>query len=115
VSVFTTAWELLLRLGRAAPVAWRQDRLFRITAIGAGVTGVLLLLRVVGPHDPALQASDPGPTGVPTLPAVAPPGHPALPPINVPKIAPGHPLDDVVIVPAPDGDPFGTAPPTSHR
>lgn len=110
----TVAQDLLQRLHYAAPVAWRQDRVFRFAAIGACVTGLLLVLRIVGPHDPTLRrvATDPGSTNVPTLSASGLPPSPALPPTPVPKIAPGHALGDVIIVPAPEGDRFGTTPPS---
>jgi hypothetical protein len=110
----TVAQDLLQRLLYAAPIAWRQDRIFRFAAIGAGVTGVLLMLRIVGPHDPTLRpvATDLGPTGVPTLSASGLASSPALPPATMPKIAPGHALGDVIIAPAPEGDRFGTAPPS---
>jgi hypothetical protein len=111
------AQDLLQRLFYAAPLAWRQDRIFRFAAIGAGVTGLLLVLRLMGPHDPTLRpsATDPGPTGVPTLSASGLAPSPALPPATVPKIAPGHALDDVIIAPALEGDRFGTAPPPSRK
>ncbi len=112
----TVAQHLLQRLLFAAPLAWRQDRIFRFATIGAGVTGLLLLLRLVGPHDGALQpvATDLGPTGVPTLSASGLPPSPTLAPAMVPKIAPGHALGDVIIAPAPEGDRFGTAPPSRN-
>ena len=109
----TVVQDLLQRLLYAAPVAWRQDRIFRFATIGAGVTGGLLVLRLVGPHDsvPRQVATDRGPTGVPTLSASGLPTSP----VTVPKIAPGHALGDVVIAPAPEGDRFGTAPPPSRK
>jgi hypothetical protein len=108
----TVAQDLLQRLLYAAPVAWRQDRIFRFATIGAGITGLLLVLRLIGPHDftPRPVATDPGPASVPTLSAS---GLPVSP--TVPKIAPGHALSDVVIAPAPEGDRFGTAPPPSRK
>ena len=44
--------DLLQRLLHAAPIAWRQDRIFRFAMIGAGIAGLLLMLRLLGPHDP---------------------------------------------------------------
>jgi hypothetical protein len=113
----TVAQDVLQRLLYAAPIAWRQDRIFRFATIGAGVTGLLLVLRLLGPHDPTLRpvATDPAPTGVPTLSASGLALSPASPPAAVPKIAPGHALGDVIIAPAPEGDRFGTAPPPSRN
>ncbi len=107
------AQDLLQRLLYAAPLAWRQDRIFRFATIGAGVTGLLFVLRLIGPHDvtPLPVATESGPTSLPTLSASGLPRSPAVPSATVPKIAPGHALDDVIIVPAPEGDRFGTAPP----
>ncbi len=107
------AQDLLQRLLYAAPVAWRQDRIFRFATIGAGITGLLLVVRMIGPHDvtPLPVATDPGPASVPTLSASGLPRSPAVPSATVPKIAPGHALDDVIIAPALEGDRFGTAPP----
>jgi len=109
--------DLLQRLLYAAPVAWRQDRIFRFATIGAGVTGLLTVLRLMGPHDRALRpvATDPGPANVPTLSAPGLPPSPAPPPATVPKIMPGHALGEVIIAPAPEGDRFGTAPPPSRN
>jgi hypothetical protein len=113
----TVAKDVLQRLLYAAPIAWRQDRIFRFATIGAGVTGLLLVLRLMGPHEPALRpvATDSGPTGVPTLSASGLPPSPGLASATVPKIAPGHALSDVIIAPAPEGDRFGTAPPPSRK
>jgi hypothetical protein len=109
------------RLAEAVPVAWRHDPLFRGAAIGAGVTLALLLLRIVGPHDPELDAPAtmsrylPG-TGVPALSGPGLRGVPQAPapPANMPKIAPGHPLGDATVVPTPDSDRFGTFVPGKH-
>ena len=112
------AQNLLQRLVDAIPTAWRQDPVFRGAAIGAGITGALLVLRAVGPHAPELQrgSSVLVPAAVPYVSApgntTAPPGQ--SPPAVVPKIAPGHPLGDVTIIPAPDSDRFGTFTPGKH-
>jgi len=37
-----------------------------------------------------------------------------MPPAEVPKIAPGHPLGDVTVAPTPDSDRFGTFKPEKH-
>jgi hypothetical protein len=97
--------NLLLRLAEAAPVAWRQDPLFRGAAIGAGVTLALVLFRVVGPHNPALDA--PGRT-IRAMPGAS--MRTSAPPTDMPKIAPGHPLDaaTAIVTPVPDSDRFGT-------
>ena len=111
------AQGLFQRLASAASIAWRQDRVFRGAVIGMGVTLAVLVLRPGGSHQdrmlPPLGTSSVGmpallnPTGGSmALPAQGPAG-------QVPKIAPGHPLGDVTVVPAPtsDGDHFGTVTP----
>ena len=107
--------ERLRHLIDAAPEAWRQDRVFRGATIGVGITGALLLLRLAGSHaHPPLQpiSSSLAPASVPYLsgsrnsPVVPAPGQPS--PAEVPRIAPGQPLGAVTVVPAPDGDRFGT-------
>ena len=109
------AEDLLRRLAAAAPAAWRHDPLFRAASIGAAVTLALFLLRLGGPHAPALQSRSPGyapPVAarqdLPTSRAAASAAtvQPSLPP--VPKIAPGHPLSAVTVIPSPSGDHFGT-------
>lgn len=116
-----TLQRLVQRLLEAMPVAWRYDPLFRGASIGAGVTLALLLLRLVGPHNPALERPTttlryvPG-VGVQTLSGPGIPGVPAAPPPlgPVPKIAPGHPLSDVTVSPVPNTDHFGTFTPGKH-
>ena len=124
MTVLAAAQGVLLRLFHrmvdTAPVAWRHDPLFRGASIGTGVTLALFLLRVLGPHDPALDAPAttlryvPG-AGVQTL-GQPIPGVPAapVPPAEVPKIAPGHPLSDVTVAPTPTTDRFGTFTPGKH-
>jgi hypothetical protein len=113
----TAAHDLLRQLVEAAPIAWRQDGIFRLAATGAGITGLLLLLWAAGPHGSVSSPAtiDLGPAGVPALPASHLPPSPSLPPPTIAKIAPGHALGDVIIVPAPDGDRFGVAPPASRK
>lgn len=118
MTAFATAQGLFQRLVAAAPVAWRQDRLFRGAAIGAGVTLAILLVRPDASHQetrlPLLGTTTAG------LPAVLSPAGSGMtsptqaPPAEVPKIAPGHALDDVTVVPTPDGDRFGTFTPGRH-
>jgi hypothetical protein len=104
------------RLVEAAPVAWRHDPLFRGATIGAGVALAVLLLRIAGPHNPELDAPAttlrylPG-VGVQTVHGAA--SAPQLP-TDLPKIAPGHPLSDVTVIPTPDSDRFGTFTPGKH-
>ncbi len=106
--------HLLQRLAEAAPVAWRQDPLFRGAAIGAGVTFALVLFRIAGPHNPALDA--PART-IRALPAASMPTLSSAPPTETPKIAPGHPLDaaTAIVTPAPDSDRFGTFTSGQHK
>ena len=112
--------RLLQRLAEAAPVAWRHDPLFRGASIGAGVTLALLLLRLVGPHDPDLDAPtihyDPATrsTWVGPRSETVRPQSPASPSGDVPKIAPGQPLNSVTPVPVPNSDHFGTFNPGKH-
>ena len=110
--------QKLVRLLRAAPVAWRHDPIFRYAATGAAVALVVLLARLGG-NDPDRS---PGPSRA-TVPAPAALGDSyraageipspitasAAPPAPVPTIAPGRTLDGVRIEPAP-ADRFGIAP-----
>ena len=111
MTLLATTKDLFHRLVEAAPVVWRQDRVFRGAAIGAGVTGALLLLRLTGPQMPELQSPS-HTAGVPASAVPYPPGQgvgsppEAQRPANVPKIAPEHSLGDVTVVPG--SDRFGT-------
>ena len=114
----TAARSVLQRLVEAIPDTWRQDRVFRSAVIGAGVTLVVLLVRPgATPQNRALPPLSTLPTDLPAIPgpalrgAVSPP---PIPPAEVPKIAPGHPLGDVTVAPAPDSDRFGTLKPEKH-
>jgi len=106
--------RLLRRLAEAAPVAWRYDPLFRGAAIGAAVTLSLLLLRLVGPFDPDLDVrtlhSDPAirSTWVGSRSETMRPQPLASPLDDVPKIAPGQPLNSMSPAPMPNSDHFGT-------
>ena len=106
------------RVAEAASWAWRQDRVFRGAVIGAGLTLAVWLIRPV-PSVPdralpplgALPAAGlpiPGTIGTGAMLQAQPPG-------EVPKIAPGRPLGDAAVVPAPDGDRFGTFTPGKPR
>ena len=110
--------QLLRRLIDAAPEAWRQDRVFRGATIGIGITGALLLLRLAGPHAPQLQLQPASVSLSPAVPYLSAPGNTASlvqpPPAQVPNIAAGQPLGAVTVVPAPDGDRFGTITPGKH-
>ncbi len=99
--------HLLLRLAEAAPVAWRQDPLFRGATIGAGVTLALVLFRIAGPHNPALDA--PART-IRTMPAASTRTLSSAPPTETSKIAPGQPLNatTAIVTPVPGSDRFGT-------
>ena len=112
------ARSILQRLAEAVPDTWRQDRMFRSAVIGAGVTLAVLLVRPAGsPQNRPLPPLSTLPAGLPAIPSpvlrgTTPP--PPMPPAEVPKIAPGHPLDDVTVAPAPDSDRFGTFKPETH-
>ena len=113
------AQGVLSRLVETALFAWREDRLFRGAVIGMGVTLAVLLLRSgVSHQDRPLLAPDTSSAGMPALLNQA--GGSAMLPAPglsgpVPKIAPGHPLRDVTVAPAPsDGDRFGTVTPGHH-
>jgi hypothetical protein len=106
--------NLLLRLAEAAPVAWRQDPLFRGAAIGAVVTFALVLFRIAGPHNPALDA--PGRTIRP-VPGASTRTLSSAPPPEMPKIAPGQPLNaaTATVTPVQDNDRFGTFTSGQHK
>jgi hypothetical protein len=107
--------NLLVRMAEAAPVAWRQDKLFRGAAIGAVVTFALVLFRLAGPHNPALDA--PARTIRP-VPGASTRTLWSAAPTETPKIAPGHPLDaatTAIVTPAPDSDRFGTFTSGQHK
>ena len=108
----TAARSVLQRLAEAVPDTWRQDRVFHGAVIGAGVALAVLLVRPGASHqDRLLPPLSTLPAGLPAIPGpvlrgpVPPP--PTLP-AEVPKIAPGHPLGDVTVAPAPDSDRSGT-------
>ena len=112
------AQNVLGRLAEAASWAWRQDRVFRGAVIGAGVTLAVWLVRPT----PSVSDRPLPPLGTLPAPGLAIPGtigagamSQAQPPGEVPKIAPGRPLGDAAIVPAPDGDHFGTFTPGKPR
>ena len=112
-----TLGRFLERLAEAAPVAWRHDLVFRGAAIGSGVTLAVLLLHLVGPHAPDLDAptvhydAQTRSTWIGPRNATVPPT-PLVP--DVPKIAPGQPLSNVTVSPAPSTDRFGTFTPGRH-
>jgi hypothetical protein len=107
--------SVFLLMAEAAPVAWRQDKLFRGAAIGAGVTFALVLFRVAGPYNPALDA--PARTIRPVPAASTRTLSSAPPPPEMPKIAPGHPLDaaTAIVTPVPNSDRFGTFTSGQHK
>ncbi len=106
--------NILQHLAEAVPDTWRQDRVFRGAVIGAGVTLAILLVRPGASHqDRQLPPLSTLPAGIPAIPlpvvrGAAPATQIPAPPAEVQKIAPGHPLGDVTVVPAPNGDRFGT-------
>lgn len=112
------AQGVLGRLAEAVSWAWRQDRVFRAAAIGAGVALAVWLVR------PAPSLPDRALQPLGTLPAagLAIPGtmgagamSQAQPPGEVPKIAPSRPLGDATVAPVPDSDRFGTFTPGKPR
>jgi hypothetical protein len=111
----TSTW--LRRMAAAAPAAWHYDRVFRWSAIGAGIALVLFVLRLAESPTPHTQVSAPG-SSAPAFPG---PSHGAStagsPPVStaLPKIAPGRSLDGVTITPAPEHDRFGTLPLPAHK
>jgi hypothetical protein len=122
VTTLAVARSILQRLAEAVPDTWRQDRVFRGAVIGADVTLAVLVVRPGATHQarqlPPLSTL---PVGLPAIlsPAMrgaAPPTQtqPPTSPAEVPKIAPGHPLSDVTVTPAPGSDRFGTFKPEKH-
>jgi len=118
MSMIATSRAWLRRMTAAAPSAWHYDRVFRWSAIGAGIAlaaFVLQLLDVTATHAPLVV---PG-TNVPANlgPAYGVSGSPPSPPVStaLPKIDPGRSLDGVAIAPAPERERFGTVPPAIHQ
>jgi hypothetical protein len=112
------AQALLSRLAEAALLAWRQDRVFRGAVIGMGITLAVLLGRPgTSNQDRALPPLDTSSAGMPALsnPVGGIAARPAQGPSDpVPKIAPGHSLEDLKISPVPNGDRFGTVTSGKH-
>ena len=104
----------------SAPAAWHYDRVFRWSAIGAGIALVVLVLRLAEPPAPHTQVSVPG-SSVPTIPGptdgASSVGSLPAPPVStpLPMITPGRSLDGVTITPAPEPDRFGTLPLATHK
>ena len=119
MSMVATSRAWLRRMTAAAPSAWHYDRVFRWSAIGAGVALAAFVLRLAdspAPHGSSAVPAASVPTSLgPSYGAAA--GSSPAPPVStvVPKIAPGRSLDGVVITPAPERERFGTAPPATHR
>jgi hypothetical protein len=117
-----TARMWFQRMAVAAPSAWNYDPVFRWSAICAGVALALFVLRLT--DFPFSYGSSPVPAasvpvslgtsyGTAAGSSPAPPGPiPALQ--RAQKIAPGRSLDGVAITPAPERDPFGTVPSSTH-
>jgi hypothetical protein len=118
MSAIITARSWLNRLAAAAPSAWHYDRVFRWSAIGAGVAlaaFVLQLIDTTTTHAPLVVPGSSVPANL--GPAYGVPGAPPSPPVStaLPKIDPGRSLDGVVIAPGPERERFGTVPPTIHQ
>jgi hypothetical protein len=120
MTTVAAARSWLRRMAAAAPAAWHYDRVFRWSAIGAGIALVLLVLRLAESPAPRMQISAPG-SSAPALPGpsygASMAGSPLAPPVStaLPKIAPGRSLDGVTITPAPEHDRFGTSPLANHK
>jgi hypothetical protein len=115
MTTVATARTWLHRMAAAAPAAWHYDRVFRWSAIGAGITLLLFVLRLAEPPAHHTLVSAPG-SSAPAIPGptygASETGSPLAPPVltALPKIAPGRSLDGVTITPAPEPDRFGTLP-----
>lgn len=118
MTALATAQGVLRRLLDAVPVAWREDRVFRYAAIGAGITLAVLVIRPgASRQDVQLPPLDSRPAGMPALmPPVGLGMGPvaSMPPVTVQKIAPGRPLGDAPSTSASSGDRFGTFTPGRH-
>lgn len=118
MTTLATARGVLQQLTEAVPVTWRQDRVFRGAVIGAGVTLAVLLVRPgASSQDRQLPPLNTLPARMPATlsPVVRDTVTPAQRPLaEVPKIAPGQPLGNVTVLPAPNGGRFGTFKPEKH-
>lgn len=97
------AW--LRRMAAAAPAAWHYDRVFRWSAIGAGIALVLFVLRLAESPAPHTQVSAPA-SSAPAIPGpsrgAATAGSPFAPPV---AIIEGRAIGQVSALPA-DSDQF---------
>jgi hypothetical protein len=119
MNMVATSRAWLRRMTAAAPSTWHYDRVFRWSAIGAGVALAAFVLQLIGdpaPHESSSVPAASVPTSLGPFYGAAAGSSPA-PSVStvVPKIAPGRSLDGVAITPTPERDPFGTAPPATHR
>ena len=114
MSAAAVARSWLRRMTAAAPSAWHYDRVFRWSAIGAGVAlaaFVLQLIDATTTHAPLVVPGSSVPANL--GPAYGVPDSPPSAPVStaLPKIDPGRSLNGVVIAPAPEPERFGTVPP----
>jgi hypothetical protein len=118
MSMIATSRAWLRRMAAAAPSAWHYDRVFRWSAIGAGVTLAAFVLQLINNTTPHATPAVPGSSVPADLgPAYGVPGSLPSPPKStaLPKIEPGRSLDGVVIAPATERERFGTVPPAIHQ
>lgn len=105
--------SVLRRLAAAIPDAWRDDAVFRWASIGAGICLLTLLAAGlgggVGRSVPSAAPGTLSPSPVLSPSAASLGTASAVPPAEVPRIAPGRPLNSAVVLPgSPDADRFGT-------
>ena len=101
----------LYRLAASVPAAWHYDRVFRWMAIGAGAALTVFGLRPSNPTPPPTASVPAAPVSLGPTYGESAAKAPLTPPVApvLPSIAPGRPLDNVLIAPIP-ADGFGTVP-----
>ena len=118
MTTVAAARSWLRRMAAAASSAWHYDRVFRWSAIGAGVALAAFVLQRIDNTATHAPAAIPGSSVPANLgPAYGAPDSPPSPPVStaLPKIDPGRSLNGVVIAPAPERERFGTVPPAIHQ
>ncbi len=118
MNVVATSRAWLRRMTAAAPSAWHYDRVFRWSAIGAGVALAAFVLQLIDATTTHAPLAVPGSSVPANLgPTYGVTGSPPSPPKStaLPKIEPGRSLDGVVIAPAPERERLGTVPPAINQ